>query len=142
MSHFLWVVQATLKQSTLSLNQSEEGLNSLMPPSRTPSGEKLNTGASLSPMSHFSFEFTRNSFSKLSKIRSNLSSNFDFSALQARTGSLATRIRMDKSTIILITIVVLFFITHCCRLALKLYDVFLPGSQTYENFDHCLGLGR
>ena len=51
-------------------------------------------------------------------------------------------VRSDKSATILVSIVVLFLITHCYRLALKVYEVASPNAQTMETFKMCLALKR
>ena len=48
----------------------------------------------------------------------------------------------EKSSLILIAIVLLFTLTHCYRLALKAYEVFMPHGNTYKNFKRCLSFGR
>ena len=52
------------------------------------------------------------------------------------------KVRTDKSALILVTIVVLFIITHCYRLALKIYEVASPSAHTMESFEICYSLGR
>ena len=47
-----------------------------------------------------------------------------------------------KSTIILVVIVVLFFITHSNRLGLKIYMISFPQLNTKENFTNCSRQGR
>ena len=47
-----------------------------------------------------------------------------------------------KSTVILVVIVVLFFITHSNRLALKIYMISFPQLNTRENFTSCSRQGR
>ena len=48
----------------------------------------------------------------------------------------------EKSTIILIAIVLLFIFTDSYRLALKMYEVVNPRGTTFESFEKCLALGR
>ena len=48
----------------------------------------------------------------------------------------------EKSSLILVTIVLLFIVTHSYRLALKLYEVLNPDKNTYENFQKCYSIGR
>ena len=48
----------------------------------------------------------------------------------------------EKSSLILVTIVLLFIVTHSYRLALKLYEVLNPDKNTYENFQKCYSVGR
>ena len=50
--------------------------------------------------------------------------------------------RAEKSSIILVVIVVLFILTQSYRLALKAYEVLLPESYGIENFKRCFGMGR
>ena len=52
------------------------------------------------------------------------------------------KVRTDKSAIILGLIVVLFIFTHCYRIALKIYEVALPNSNTTEHFKVCFALKR
>ena len=52
------------------------------------------------------------------------------------------KVRTEKSAIILGLIVVLFIFTHCYRIALKIYEVALPSSNTTEHFQVCFALRR
>ena len=52
------------------------------------------------------------------------------------------KVRTEKSAIILGLIVVLFIFTHCYRIALKIYEVALPNSNTTEHFQVCFALKR
>ena len=52
------------------------------------------------------------------------------------------QIPAEKSSMILVTIVLLFIVTHSYRLALKLYEVLNPDKNTYENFQKCYAIGR
>ena len=56
--------------------------------------------------------------------------------------SIRQRITTEKTTIILVAIVVLFVITHSYRLALKIYEVVMPQSNTMESFQRCYSIGR
>ena len=58
------------------------------------------------------------------------------------TKSTKLTVRSDKSAAILVSIVVLFLITHCYRLALKVYEVASPNAQTMETFKMCLAMKR
>ena len=51
------------------------------------------------------------------------------------------RKRREKSTIILVSIVVIFVISHTYHLALRLFEVTHPQSNTFENYQHCKSLG-
>ena len=48
----------------------------------------------------------------------------------------------EKSTLILVSIVLLFIITHSYRLALKMYEVLMPQGNTFESFKKCQSIGR
>ena len=48
----------------------------------------------------------------------------------------------DKTTLILITIVLLFVLTHSYRLSLRVYETMMPDTVTDDNFKTCLLLGR
>ena len=48
----------------------------------------------------------------------------------------------EKSSLILVAIVLLFILTHSYRLALKVYEVLMPQGNTYENFKRCFFIGR
>ena len=48
----------------------------------------------------------------------------------------------EKSSLILVAIVVLFILTHSYRLALKVYEVLMPQGNTFQNFKRCFSLGR
>ena len=52
------------------------------------------------------------------------------------------RVSTEKTTFILVVIVVLFAITHSNRLALKMYMTVMPEYNSLENFTKCLLLGR
>ena len=52
------------------------------------------------------------------------------------------KVRTDRSAAVLVSIVILFMITHCYRLALKVYEVASPNRQTMESFQKCYALGR
>ena len=52
------------------------------------------------------------------------------------------KVRTEKSAIILGLIVVLFIFTHCYRIAMKIYEVALPSSNTTEHFQVCFALRR
>ena len=56
--------------------------------------------------------------------------------------SIRQRITTEKTTIILVAIVVLFVITHSYRLALKIYEVLMPQSNTMDSFQRCYSIGR
>ena len=48
----------------------------------------------------------------------------------------------EKSSLILVSIVLLFIITHSYRIALKMYEVLMPQKNTMENFRRCMSVGR
>ena len=52
------------------------------------------------------------------------------------------KVRTDRSAVVLVSIVILFLITHCYRLALKVYEVASPNAQTMETFKICFALKR
>ena len=52
------------------------------------------------------------------------------------------KVRTDRSAVVLVSIVILFLITHCYRLALKVYEVASPNAQTMETFKICFNLKR
>ena len=52
------------------------------------------------------------------------------------------KVRSDKSAVILVSIVILFLITHCYRLALNVYEVAFPSTLTMETFKMCFYLKR
>ena len=52
------------------------------------------------------------------------------------------KVRTDKSAVVLVSIVIMFLITHCYRLALKVYEVASPNAQTMETFKICFNLKR
>ena len=57
-------------------------------------------------------------------------------------GSIRNGFSPEKSTVILVVIVVLFCITHSFRLALKIYMISFPQLNTKENFTNCSIQGR
>ena len=48
----------------------------------------------------------------------------------------------EKSCSMLLSIVLLFTLTQSFRLAIKIYEVSIPNSNTSENFDRCSMIGR
>ena len=50
--------------------------------------------------------------------------------------------RVDKSVKVLVSIVILFLVTHGYRLALKIYEVSSPRTNTMETFKICFALNR
>ena len=52
------------------------------------------------------------------------------------------KITTEKTTFILIVIVVLFLITHSYRLSIRFYEALMPQSNTVDSFDFCFSLGR
>ena len=78
----------------------------------------------------------------LSVINNRRSLHQSFRSISSNNGSLRKRFSAGKSTLILITIVVLFVITHSFRLALKVYMTVFPQFNTDEKFTGCLRLRR
>ena len=58
------------------------------------------------------------------------------------TKSKKLKVRSDRSAAILVSIVIMFLITHCYRLAVKVYEVASPNAQTIETFQACFNLKR
>ena len=56
----------------------------------------------------------------------------------------STCIRKSKemSCYMLLSIVLLFILTHSFRLAFKIYETLVPNSITSENYDRCYAMGR
>ena len=52
------------------------------------------------------------------------------------------RISTEKTTLILISIVVHFLFTHSYRLTIKFYEALMPQSSTEASFEQCFSLGR
>ena len=52
------------------------------------------------------------------------------------------KMRVDKSVKVLVSIVILFLVTHGYRLALKIYEVSSPNTNTIETFKICFALNR
>ena len=48
----------------------------------------------------------------------------------------------EKRCSMLVSIVLLFILTHSFRLAIKIYEVLLPNSNTSRNYDRCYIIGR
>ena len=48
----------------------------------------------------------------------------------------------EKSSVILLSIVMLFILTHSFRLAIKVFEVIDSQSNTMENFKRCYDFGR
>ena len=55
---------------------------------------------------------------------------------------LKLKMRVDKSAKVLVSIVILFIVTHSYRLALKIYEVSSPNTSTMESFTICFALKR
>jgi hypothetical protein len=52
------------------------------------------------------------------------------------------RVRTDRSAMVLVSIVILFVLTHSYRIALKVYEVASPNAHTIEKFKICFALKR
>ena len=52
------------------------------------------------------------------------------------------KVRTERSAKILGSIVVLFILTHCYRMALKIYELSSPNAHTIEGFQTCYSLKR
>ena len=50
--------------------------------------------------------------------------------------------RREKSTIVLVSIVILFVACHSYRLALKVYELAHPADVVQDHFNACFYLGR
>ena len=61
---------------------------------------------------------------------------------QSCQNSCRKKITTEKTSFILIAIVVLFLLTHSYRLAIKFYEALMPQSNTADSFDICFSLGR
>ncbi len=59
-----------------------------------------------------------------------------------RAGTFHFRRRREKSTVILVAIVVLFIACHSYRLALKVYEFAKPDANTMDSFNYCYNQGR
>ena len=46
-------------------------------------------------------------------------------------------VRLDRSAMLLTSIVILFILTHSYRMALKSYEILSPNTHTIENFNIC-----
>ena len=53
-----------------------------------------------------------------------------------------SNIPAEKSSLILVAIVLVFLLNHSFRLALKVYEALMPEENTYENYKRCFSLGR
>ena len=52
------------------------------------------------------------------------------------------KVRTDRSAMVLVSIVILFLLTHSYRIALKVYEVASPNAHTIEKFKICFALKR
>ena len=59
----------------------------------------------------------------------------------SRTSS-RLKVRTERSAMILGSIVVLFILTHCYRMALKIYELSSPNAHTIEKFKDCYSIKR
>ena len=82
-----------------------------------------------------SFEYIRRRLTRCRGIRKKSSDKNSMSSARLK-------VRTDRSAAVLVSIVILFMITHCYRLALKVYEVASPNRQTMESFQKCYALGR
>ena len=64
------------------------------------------------------------------------------SGAPSTSGTLQFRKKQEKSTGILISIVVLFLICHSYRLFLKIYEVAKPNSHVMDSFAYCFNQER
>ena len=64
------------------------------------------------------------------------------SGAPSTTGMLQFRKKQEKSTGILISIVVLFLICHSYRLFLKIYEFAKPNSHVMDSFTYCFNQER
>ena len=48
----------------------------------------------------------------------------------------------ENTCLVLLTIVLLFVLTHSFRLALKIYEILLPGGNTSKHYEQCFSVGR
>lgn len=52
------------------------------------------------------------------------------------------KIRTDKTAKVLVSIVILFMVTHCYRIALKIYESSFPSTSNIDSFKICFNLKR
>ena len=56
--------------------------------------------------------------------------------------SIRLRKSKEMSCYMLLSIVLLFILTHSFRLAIKIYEILMPNGITSENYDRCFTVGR
>ena len=71
-------------------------------------------------------------------VRPSLNNSINESTLQ----STKLKVRTDRSAMVLVSIVILFLLTHSYRIALKVYEVASPNAHTIEKFKICFALKR
>ena len=56
--------------------------------------------------------------------------------------SIRLRKSKEMSSYMLLSIVLLFILTHSFRLAFRIYEIVMPNGNTSENFVRCYNIGR
>ena len=59
-----------------------------------------------------------------------------------KADSIRLRKSKEMSCYMLLSIVLLFILTHSFRLAFRIYEFLMPNGNTSENFDRCYEMGR
>ena len=67
---------------------------------------------------------------------------FNSSINESTLQSTKLKVRTDRSAMVLVSIVILFLLTHSYRIALKVYEVASPNAHTIEKFKICFALKR
>ena len=66
----------------------------------------------------------------------------DVSSHTTKNVSNRLEMRTHKSATVLISVVILFLLTHCYRIALKVFEVSTPNTNTMETFMMCFAKNR
>ena len=59
-----------------------------------------------------------------------------------KSGAYYVKRRQEKSTAILIAIILIFLVCHVHRLVFRIYEIALPDKSVYEHYIHCEKQGR
>ena len=69
--------------------------------------------------------------------KSSLTTNHSLLPEKLAPQSSKLNVRLDRSAMILASIVILFILTHSYRMALKSYEILSPNAHTIEKFNIC-----
>ena len=65
-----------------------------------------------------------------------------FQSSKQKSGAHYVRRRQEKSSAILIAIIVIFLVCHIHRLVYRIYEIALPDKAVFEHYIHCDAQGK